>query len=492
MTDKAYFLAFDLGATSGRAILGALSTDGVITVKELSRFPNSMLRLHGSLYWDVYQLYEHIIEGLRRAAAERVEIRSVAIDTWGVDFGIITADDTIASLPRTYRDGSVNGAADRYFKSVMPATDLYAKAGIQHIDYNTLFRLNDLRDRLEAMPGSRIAMLPDLLAWMLTGKLVTEYTIASSGALMSPYSRELDPDLLASVGLSIDRFGRSVQPGTVVGRLTAEIAAETGLDRLPVIAVGGHDTASAIAAIPARDENFAYLSSGTWSLMGFESSEPVINPIAEQYNLTNEGGVEGTVRVLKNITGMWIVEQCLRSWKRCGHDYTYPRMVEMAEKAPAFTAFIDTDAPCFVCPDDMPAAIVDYCLRTGQTAPATHGEILRTVFESLAFKYRWCLDAYRRVSPHPLDRLHIIGGGSRNDLANRFAANATGLPVIAGPAEATSLGNLLLQARTLGIVGSLAEIRQITARSVATTEYAPADTDLWNNAYARFLKAVGL
>lgn len=485
-----HFIAIDLGATSGRTILASIDKEGKLSTEEINRFPNRMMPLDGHMYWNIYSLFDSIKEGLALVARKGIVPQSIGIDTWGVDFVCIADDGTFAGLPHAYRDPQYSGSRQRFFNNVMSADDLYNRAGIQHLDFNTVFQFNELKDTFAMRNASKIAFTPDALAYMLTGKLVTEYTIASTGSILNPWKRDFDVELIERVGISRDKFGPLTAPATVIGKLKRSIADETGLHEVPVVAVAGHDTASAVAAVPAKDSNFAYLSSGTWSLMGIESPVPVINDITRKNNITNEGGVESTVRVLKNITGMWIVEQCLQSWKKQGISYSYPEMVALAEAAPEFKSFINPDDPSFVCPSDMPAAIIEYCNRTGQEAPETHGEFLRIVFESLALTYRSVLDIFRSISQYPIERLHVIGGGSRNRFLNKLTANALGIPVMAGPAEATAIGNIMLQAKACGLVSSLTEMREIIARNIEIETFNPTDSEKWEQAFNRFEKVI--
>lgn len=317
-----FFIAFDLGATSGRSVLGELTGEGKLTMKELTRFPNRMMPLDGHLHWNIYSLYEELKRGLREVTGLGITPASIGIDTWGVDYVCVAPDGSIIGLPYAYRDIQTIGADGRFFENVMSASELYRRTGIQHMGFNTVFQLNEHRNDFGHLNASKFVFLPDALAYMLTGNIVTEYTIASTGSIVNAAARQLDVEILAAVGTEPSKFGPMVDPGHVIGNLKPEIAEETGLGAIPIVAVAGHDTASAVAAIPATDRNFAYLSSGTWSLMGIETDVPIINETTEKYNITNEGGVEGTVRLLKNITGMWIVEQCLRQWKSEGTDYT--------------------------------------------------------------------------------------------------------------------------------------------------------------------------
>lgn len=470
--ESKYYIAFDLGATSGRTILGELTADGKLTTRELTRFPNQMMSLNGHLHWNIYALYDELKRGLREVARLGITPTSIGIDTWGVDYVCIAPDGTVIGLPYAYRDSQTIGASGRYFRDVMPASELYEHTGIQHLDFNTVFQLNEHRNDFSHLNAAKFVFLPDALGYMLTGNIVTEYTIASTGALIDACKQDLDNRILAKLGLDASRFGKLVMPGHIIGSLKPEIAEETGLGSVPVVAVAGHDTASAVAAIPALDRNFAYLSSGTWSLMGIETDAPVINETTESHNITNEGGVEGTIRLLKNITGMWIVEQCLKQWKSEGTSYTYPQMVELAEKSDA-VCLRDPDDGVFTAPANMVAAIDDYCRATNQPVPATHGEYIRSIFESLARKYAKTLDVFRGLSEYPIERLHVIGGGSRNAFLNQLTADACGIPVIAGPAEATALGNIMIQAVASGDVGNLAEMRKVIAGNIETITYYP-------------------
>lgn len=470
--DSKSFVAFDLGATSGRSILGELTGNGKLSIKELTRFPNQMMSLNGHLTWNIYSLYEELKRGLREAASLGVTPASIGIDTWGVDYVSLAPDDSIIWLPYAYRDSQTIGAADRFFKNAMPASLLYGCTGIQHLDFNTVFQLNEHRNDFSHLNAAKFVFLPDALSYMLTGNVVTEYTIASTGALIDARRREFDHRVLETVGLDTSKFGKLVMPGHIIGNLKTEIADEVGLPAVPVVAVAGHDTASAVAAIPALDRKFAYLSSGTWSLMGIETDAPVINETTERHNITNEGGVGGTIRLLKNITGMWIVEQCLKQWKSEGVAYTYPQMVELAENSDA-VCIIDPDDSSFTAPADMVATIDGYCRATGQPVPSTHGEYIRSVFESLACKYAKILDVFRSLSEYPIERLHVIGGGSRNAFLNQLTADACGIPVIAGPAEATALGNIMVQAMASGDVKNLAELRKVIADNIETVTYYP-------------------
>ncbi len=487
MNYPAYFVAFDLGATSGRTILAGLHADGKLTTEEINRFPNAIINVNGSSHWNIYSLFEHIKDGLRKVAQRGIKPVSVAVDTWGVDIACVAEDGSLLGLPVAYRDKRFRDSnTARFFAEAMDAETLYSITGIQVINFNTVFQLNALKGTSAMRHADRIGFVPDIISYLLTGVLVTEYTIASTGAIVDARSRQLAPEIIKAAGADPAKFGPLVAPGTKVGMLRQEICEATGIDSVPVIAVGGHDTASAVAAIPAKGNGWAYLSSGTWSLMGIESAVPVITDKSAAYNITNEGGVEGTIRVLKNITGMWILEECLKCWKRQGIEYTYPELVAMAAGSEPFKCFIDPDNSRFVAPADMPAAIAEFCAATGQKAPEGHAEIVRCIFESLALKYRSVLDLFREVSGQPIERLHVIGGGSRNALLNQFTASAINLPVIAGPVECTALGNILMQARAAGYVASLDALREIVGQNVETTRFDPVDPHMWDEPAKRF------
>lgn len=356
------------------------------------------------------------------------------------------------------------------------------------MNFNSLFQLDTLRrnhdSALEA--ADKILFMPDALSYMLTGEMVTEYTIASTAQLVNAQTRRLEPELLKAVGLSEKNFGRFVFPGEKVGVLTEEVQKITGLGAIPVIAVAGHDTGSAVAAVPALDRNFAYLSSGTWSLMGVETDAPVINAETEALNFTNEGGVEGTIRLLKNICGMWLLERCRLNWG----DTSYPELISEADACEPFRSLINPDDDCFANPADMEKAIAEYCRATGQAVPEKRGQVVRCIFESLALRYRQVLENLRSLSPRPIDTLHVIGGGSRNDLLNQFTANAIGIPVVAGPSEATAIGNVMIQAMAAGEATDVAGMRQLINRSIPLKTYQPQDTEAWDAAYIHFKNCV--
>lgn len=486
------FLAFDLGATSGRTILGTIE-NGRLQMKELTRFPNQMLQIGDHFHWNIYGLFESLKAGLHAAKSENVEITSIGIDTWGVDFALIAEDGSILGAPYAYRDPHTNGAPAKFFE-IMPRQKVYDLTGIQVMNFNSLFQLFALSQAQNALLKAthKILFMPDALAYMLTGNKVVEYTIASTSQILNPRTKKFEVELLEKAGVSPSILGHIVMPGHLIGQLRDDIAEESELGKVNVIAVAGHDTGAAVAAVPAANENFAYLSSGTWSLMGIEVIEPIINEKTSAYNFTNEGGVEGTTRFLKNITGMWVLEQCLKEWKKEGISYAYEKLVQMADTVPAFQSMFDTDHSSFANPLSMTSAIVDYCNETGQKSPATHAEFVRCIFESLSLKYKYVLELLMDMAPFPIEKLHVIGGGSKNPLLNQWTANSIGLPVAAGPSEATAIGNIMLQAKAAGCVSSLHEMRHIIAESVHLDEFKPQESEAWDAAYQKFLTVTGL
>lgn len=486
------FLAFDLGATSGRSILATLDNGALIT-KELTRFPNNLLPINGKVHWNIFGLYEALLAGMKAAATEGVKVDAIGIDTWGVDFVYIGKDGSFLGCPRAYRDPYTEGMQEAFFK-VVPRKEVYDLTGIQFMNFNSLFQLYAAHcEGSSALAAAdKILFIPDALSYLLTGKMVCEYTIASTSQFLNPKTKRLEASLLKAAGASIDQFPPLVNPGTVIGPLTDELATETGLGKVPVIAVAGHDTGSAIAAVPAENERFAYLSSGTWSLMGIEVVDPIINEASFDMNFTNEGGVEGTTRFLKNITGMWLLEQCRREWEKEGVNYDYPTIVQMASASEGFLSLVDPDHPSFANPKSMTAALKAYCTQTGQVVPETHTALVRCIFDSLALKYKYVLGKLQQVAPFTIERLHIIGGGAKNQLLNQFTANAIGMSVMAGPSEATAIGNIMMQAKAMGVVGSLADMRALIRQAVTPEVFQPQDTAAWDAAYARFLSVTGL
>lgn len=467
------FLAFDLGATSGRAIIGTVENDKLVS-EEVYRFPNAVKEIDGKYYWDIDSLFSHFKSALRKVAESGVKIDSIGIDTWGVDFGHVGKDGRVIGMPRAYRDPYTEGIPEEVFK-IIPREDLYSVTGVQIMNFNTIFQLYaQSREADSRLPQTdKILFMPDLLSYLLTGEIVCEYTDASTSGLINPRTRDFQKDLLERLGINPSILPDIIQPGTKVGVLKKEICEETGMAPVPVIAVAGHDTASAIAAVPASDENFAYLSSGTWSLMGIESKTPIINERSFGYNLTNEGGIEGTTRFLKNITGMWLLEQSRKTWEKEGRKYTYPEMVEMGRQALDFSSTIDPDDPRFAAPKDMDAEIKAALSESGQKVPATDGEMISCIYHSLTKKYKSVIAMLQDFASFKINKLHIIGGGSANQLMNQLTADTLGIPVVAGPVEGTAIGNIMIQAKVAGLVKDRWDMRRIIGNSIQTTTYEP-------------------
>ncbi len=489
MEGKKYFFAVDLGATSGRTIIGTLA-DGNIELEELTRFDNNLIETGGHFYWDIYALYHETIKGLKLAAQREIPICSIGIDTWGVDFVCIGDDGALLRNPISYRDPHTFGIMEDYFEHAIDKAKVYDITGIQFMNFNSLFQLYAMRKNGDSAlkNADKILFVPDALSYMLTGKMVCEYTIASTSQMLDPRTKQLDEQLLQSVGLNRDNFGHIVNPATEIGTLSKEVQQQTGLGSIPVIAVAGHDTASAVAAVPAKDEKFAYLSSGTWSLMGIETRNAIIDSLSYERNFTNEGGIEGTTRFLKNICGMWLYERCRKEWTDAPKSHT--ELIAAAMQQPAFQCMINPDDPMFANPPSMIDAIQDYCRQTNQHVPVNYAEICRCIFESLALRYRQVFNYLREMASFPIDVLHIIGGGSLNAYLNQFTANSLGIEVLAGPQEGTAIGNIMLQAKASGDVSDIWHMRRIIANSIELKRFEPADKDAWDNAYDRFLKIV--
>lgn len=482
MTTKHYF-AVDLGATSGRTILA--SFDGSrVEMKEVTRFANPMIPLGGHLYWDIAGLYNEILTGLRKVASEGIAIDSIGIDTWGVDFAFFGSDGQLLGMPYCYRDQHTDGAQEKFFEK-MPAAEVYQRTGIQFMNFNSLFQFDTLRRNgstaLDA--ADKILFIPDALIYMLTGKAICEYTIASTSQMLNPITGDLDPEILKALDLPREKFGAMTQPGTVVGTLTEQVQEATGLGEIPVVAVAGHDTGSAVAAVPATDGEYAYLSCGTWSLLGIESPEAIITEESFRENFTNEGGIEGTTRFLKNICGLWLFEQSRKEFKDVPE--SVGELVALCEKS-SYEGLINPDAPCFAAPASMTAAIREYCITTGQTAPETPADYIRCIFRSLALRYRQVVEILQGMCDFPIRKLHVIGGGSLNKYLMQYAANALNMPVICGPVEGTALGNVLMQMKASGAVSSLVQMREISAASVDLVTYLPVNADKWNTEYEIF------
>ncbi len=480
-----HFAAIDLGATSGRVILAEIN-NGKISFEEIHRFPDPIIQMQGHFYWDFPAIYKSVVEGLAKIASMGIRVESIGIDTWGVDFAMFGKDGALLRLPYCYRDPHTTDAPEKFFER-MPRKVLYEKTGIQIMNFNSVFQLDTLcRNECSALEAAdKILFIPDALAYLLTGEQVTEYTIASTAQMIDPRTKEWDTDILEMLGLSAEKFGRMVMPGEQIGVLTEEVQRLTGLGAVPVVAVASHDTGSAVAAVPMVDECSAYLSSGTWSLMGIESAEPIISERSFELNFTNEGGIEGTIRVLKNICGMWLLERCRAEWPDMG----YGELIAAAEGAEPFRSLINPDARCFANPESMTEAIKDYCAVTGQPQPENVGEFVRCIFESLALRYRQVVEMLRELSPVAIERLYVIGGGAKNQMLNQYSANAIGIPVETGSSESTAVGNVMMQAKWVGVVETISEMRMMIRESLDDSKrYEPQQSEVWSEAYEKYLK----
>ena len=486
---KLNLLGFDFGASSGRAMLGVFDGER-IEIEEIHRFSNDPVMLCGRFVWDVPRLVYEMKQALLKLSRTGIHVDAIGIDTWGVDFGMLDKNGHLLGLPVHYRDDRTLGMREKV-REIIPDKELFAHTGLAYNQFNTLYQLYAMK--LEGDPvlekAADLLFMPDLLAYFLTGKKGTEYTVASTSELINPYTREWDIPLMEKLGLPTGFLDEVKLPGTVRGKLLPEIATECGVGQVPVIAVGEHDTASAALAVPARGNEYAFLSSGTWSLLGAEIPQPLCAEDVMRANYTNEGCVDGSIRLLKNIMGLWIIQECKREWDRRSDDVDFAELVEMAMGAPAFKAIIDVDDPCFMAPGDMPHRIQGYCELTGQPVPQGRGEISRVVYESLALKYRWAVERLEGMLDRPVKVLHIVGGGSKNGLLNKFTAEAIKRPVVAGPGEGTVIGNLLIQAKALGAIGDIPELRGVVEASFPTRTFVPeTDGAAWDAAYARYLK----
>ena len=480
------FIAFDFGAESGRAILGSLEGKK-ISLEELHRFPNRQISASGHIHWDMTYLMGELEKGLL-SAVERGhrELLGLGIDTWGVDFGLVDRNNQILGHPFAYRDPRTQGMMEKAFQ-LMSREKMYSCTGIQFMPFNSVFQLLSMVDSKSPFleQCETLLFMPDLFNFLLTGQKCSEYTIASTSQLLNAQQKNWEPEIFEKLGLPLDIMASIVPPGTIIDRLLPEITEETGILPVDVIAPACHDTASAVAAVPAQSSNWAYLSSGTWSLLGVEVDAPVITQDSLKNNFTNEGGVGGTIRFLRNTMGLWLLQRCLRSWQEQGDSLGYDEMESLAQQAQGFKCIVDPDDQTFLNPTDMPAAIVEFCRRTGQPLPEKKGEFVRCILESLALKYRFIIERINAMCPEAIEVLHIVGGGSRNEILNQFTANATGLPVFAGPVEATALGNIMVQAVAKKILSGIEEGRRVVARSFPLKDFHPADQDRWSEVYGR-------
>ena len=481
-----HFLAVDLGAESGRVILGSLIS-GKLTWKEIHRFPNGMLQIQGKCYWNVGNLYSEILKGIEICVQkEKTQPESIGIDTWGVDFGLLTKDGTLMGLPFAYRDSRIENAVEEV-TSLIGKEEIYQLTGTHCAPYNTLFQLYGAKKHHpELINGAAdLLFIPDLLTYFLTGEKKTEFSFATTSQLFNPLKKRWEERLFDVLDIPVGIMQEVIEPGTVIGYIEDNICKLTGINKIPVIAVATHDTNSAIAAIPGKG-NWAYISTGTWSLIGIERPNPLVNKDSFLLNFTNEGGVCQTFNFLKNHMGLWQIQQCKKIWK--DKNYSYTSLIEMANDAEEFVSFIDVDNLSFLNPENMCVAINDYCNRTNQKVYTDEGQVVRIILESLALKYRESIDQIIELTSEPIDEIFMTGGGTKNNLLCQFTANATGRRVKVVLAEGASVGNLLMQALALGYVKSLGEIRTIVENGSETITYEPARIDDWDRAFKSYKK----
>ena len=482
-------LAFDFGASSGRAIIGCFDGDK-ITLEEVHRFSNDPVSVGGTVYWDVLRLFYEIKQGIIKAKIAG-GFDSIGIDTWGVDFGLIDSEGKLMENPVHYRDARTVGLVDEAFKT-MPKEKLYGITGIQFMELNTLFQLISLKKYRPWMleRADKMLFMPDLFGYMLTGKMCAEYSIASTSQLIDLDKKTWSKEILDAFGIKESVFAPLVQPGTVLGELSKEVCEECGVDPVPVISVCGHDTQSAITSVPCEDGDFAFLSSGTWSLFGTEIDKPIVNETSMNINITNEGGFDGSTGFLKNIIGLWLIQESRRQWKREGKEYSYADLEKLALAAEPFKCFIDPDAPEFVPHGNIPERVREFCRKTGQYVPETVGEIMRCIYESLSMKYRLTFEKLRECTERDYPVIHVIGGGTKDGLLCQMTANSCDRTVKAGPIEATVMGNVAVQLMSDGSVKNIGQARKIVANSSELKTFEPKDTDKWAGAYEDFLKII--
>ena len=487
MTATRNYLALDLGAESGRALVASLDGDR-LTLREVHRFGNGPVQLNDGLHWDALRLWSEIGTGIASAVSGGAKLDGIGLDTWGVDFALLDLHGALLSNPFHYRDARSDGMLEEAFQRLSRA-DIFANTGIQFIQINTLYQLLAMvvqRSPLLDVAGSFVT-IPDLFNYWLSGEITNEFTNATTTQCLDPRKRDWSVPVLEAMAIPRHLFRPVTDPGTQIGTLIQHVAEQTGAGRVPIIVPACHDTGSAVVAVPAPNQDFAWISSGTWSIMGAEVGEPCLTGRALEYNFTNEGGVFGTWRLSKNIMGLWLVQECRRAWAHQGNDLSYDDITRLASEARPFLAVIDPDDSRFLHPGDMPERIREYCTNTQQFVPSTKGEIIRVALESIALKYRWVLERLEELAAKQFSPIHIIGGGIKNRLLNQFTADATRRPVITGPVEATAIGNALMQAIGLGHLNELGEARAIVRASFEVEEHLPRHADGWDEGFAKLI-----
>lgn len=482
-------LSFDFGASSGRAMLATLE-NGKMEMREIHRFSNDPVIVCGTMYWDVLRLFFEIKTGITKALAEG-GFDAVGIDTWGVDFGLLDKNGNLLANPVHYRDMRTAAVPEKVFE-IISKDDIYERTGIQFLRFNTLYQLMYLKySEPELLARTdKFLMMPDLFAYMLTGVMREEETIASTSNLLNPYTQNWDFDLIDRLGLPRDIFAPVIKAGEVYGTLSNEICEELGCEKVPVIACASHDTASAVAATPASSDDFVYISCGTWSLFGIESKTPIINK--NTANFTNEGGFEDTIRFLKNIMGLWLIQESRRQWRREGEEVGFDVLEKEALASKPFKCFIDVDDPLFETAGNLPRRVKEYCERTGQYVPQTRGEVMRCIYQSLAMKYKYTFNNLGEMSGRKYGGINILGGGIKDKLLCQMTADACNVEVSAGPTEATVMGNIGVVYTALGELENLADIRRAVANSTELKKYKPQNNAEWEKAYAEYIRAVGI
>ncbi|WP_020621141.1 rhamnulokinase [Paenibacillus daejeonensis] len=483
-------LAADYGASSGRVMLGQF--DGrKLALSEVHRFANEPVQLNDTLYWDFLRLFHELKTGIRAFRQQgQGAPDAIAIDTWGVDYGLVDGKGRLVQHPVHYRDSRTDGVMEQVFRQ-FPEAELFGATGIQPLQFNTIFQLYASREARQAERAGddvKLLFMPDLFRYYLTGERTTEYTIASTSGLLDPRQRSWSAGTLERMSLPRSLFTELIEPGTRCGGLTDALQEELRLPAVPVVATASHDTASAVAAVPARHDQAVFISCGTWSLMGVETDQPVMTEQARAWSFTNEAGAFRKIRLLKNIMGLWLLQECKRQWELDGESISYPEMVELARGLDRSESYIDPEDAGFLAPGGMPQRIQAYCERTGQRVPQSKAELIRCVLESLALKFRQTLGEIEQLLGIRAPQLYMVGGGIQNTLLCQLTADSTGIPVVAGPVEATAAGNLLLQAKALGEIGTLQELRQVVADSFSPDVYEPQPSDYWDDAYARYLR----
>jgi rhamnulokinase len=479
------YLAFDFGSESGRAIVGILNGDK-ITIEEIHRFGNKQIQIFHNNYWNIFNLFEELKEGMKIAVAKgHGDVESLGVCTWGVDFGVLDKEGKLLELPHSYRDPRTEGMMNKVFKMVAP-DEIYSRTGIQFMSINSLYQLMAIKKMKEQKLkiAKHILFIPDLFNYFLTGAIKSEYTIASTSQFLNVHEKQFDKEMLAKLGLPHEVLAPIVKPGYNFGKVLQEVTDETGVSA-DVIAVGCHDTASAVAAVPAEGKNWAYLSSGTWSLIGIETDKPIIDQ-QFKYDFTNEGGVNDSILFLRNTMGMWLVQRLKKAWEADSSKFEYGYIQEIAAEAEPFKCFINPDSKLFTNPENMEKAIDEFCTQTNQAKPASKGEYARAVYESLALKYKLILGMIENASGKKIEKLHIVGGGAQNQFLNQLTADAAGMPVLAGPVEATALGNILVQAIAKKKVKSIKHAREIVRNSFEIRTYLPRQKEKWDEMLEKY------